>query len=111
MTEKNEHTERASAGVGRLPKDAEAGRHSNDPAERYRTPDEELKKKIERQVKQDDTLDMSGIEISVNDGRVTLTGAVDSVHTMDLAVRLANEVNDVVEVENHLELRRSGAPR
>jgi CBS-domain-containing membrane protein len=51
-------------------------------------------------------IDPVAVQVDVVDGRVTLTGMVDSGSTADLIVRLASDVAGVVEVTDKLAWQR-----
>ncbi|WP_419149040.1 BON domain-containing protein [Pseudoalteromonas 'SMAR'] len=52
----------------------------------------------------DTDIDSTGIDVEVEQGNVTLTGHVESEAERKLAVQIAENANDVAEVENHLEI-------
>ena len=52
----------------------------------------------------DTDIDSTGIDVEVDQGNVTLTGHVESEAERKLAVQIAENANDVAEVENQLEI-------
>ena len=52
----------------------------------------------------DTDIDSTGIDVEVEQGNVILTGHVESEAERKLAVQIAENANDVAEVENHLEI-------
>ena len=52
----------------------------------------------------DTDIDSTGIDVEVEQGNVTLTGHVESEAERKLAVQIAQNANDVAEVESNLEI-------
>ena len=70
--------------------------------------DEELKETVIDQLLWDDRVDAASITVSVDDGRVTLEGQVDSYQVRDAAVDTAWSVNGVDWVNDQLEVTEAG---
>jgi CBS domain-containing protein len=69
----------------------------------YLRPDSEIQREIASQVlRRTLLLDPTEIQVSVNEGRVTLRGKADRRSTADIAVRLAHGIDGVVNVVDEL---------
>jgi osmotically-inducible protein OsmY len=74
----------------------------------YRRSDERILEDVNETLADDDDLDASEIEVAVAEGEVTLSGLVSSCEAKRWAEDLADDVSGVVEVHNHLRVRRAG---
>jgi hypothetical protein len=68
----------------------------------YRRSDEAIREDISQRLEEHGQIDASEIEVTVREGTVTLKGVVDERWTKRLAEDLAEDVNGVRDVENHL---------
>ncbi len=69
-----------------------------------RRTDEQIKTEVEQVLTDDSWLDASNVQVSIQDGVVTLTGTVDSRHSKRRAEDLADEVLGVKDVQNNLQM-------
>jgi osmotically-inducible protein OsmY len=74
----------------------------------YRRSDERIREDVCERFAQHGQLDPSDVEVAVRDGEVLLTGSVATRAQKRLAEDIADRVLCVVEVQNHLHVRRSG---
>lgn len=72
----------------------------------YRRTDERLHEEVCERLAWDHDVDASDIEVAVAGGTVTLTGTVASRRMKRLAEDVAESVNGVEDVQNHLTIRR-----
>jgi osmotically-inducible protein OsmY len=62
---------------------------------------------VQTRLLEDDTLEPYAVSASVDDGVVTLHGAVDTYDEADHAARIARETFGVIGIENRLRIRES----
>ena len=74
-----------------------------------RRPDSEIREAIEAEMKKEDWAPMAFVSILVVDGVVELAGAVGSTAQRDALVVLAQRVEGVRAVKDHLVVRKAGA--
>jgi osmotically-inducible protein OsmY len=82
--------------------EAPAGPHAGRGPRGYRRSDERIREDVNYRLTDDPDLDASDIEVSVNDGVVTLRGSVDSRWDKRRAEDIAESVSGVVDVDNKL---------
>jgi osmotically-inducible protein OsmY len=70
-----------------------------------RQTDEQFKKQIVDHLFWDDSIDASGVKVTVSEGQAVLTGSVLTYRAKDAASTAAWLVNGIQEVENHLEVQ------
>ena len=75
----------------------------------YKRSDERIKEEICEEMTRDPDLDASEIEIRVQDGEITLTGAVRDRHAKRLAEDISESASGVKEVNNQLRVRPAGS--
>lgn len=85
--------------AGRMVEEEGASYRGKGPAQRT---DDQIKSAIEDLLTADPWLDASGIQVSVQQGIATLTGAVTSRASKRRAEDLADQVWGVRDVQNHL---------
>jgi osmotically-inducible protein OsmY len=68
----------------------------------YRRSDERIREDINDRLTDDTDLDASDIEVSIENGVVTLRGSVDSHWDKRRAEDIAESVSGVIDVDNHL---------
>jgi hypothetical protein len=83
-----------------------AGEHRGRGPKGYRRSDERIREDVSDRLTDDSWLDASNIEVSVDDGEVTLSGSVDSRDAKRRAEDLAERVSGVGDVQNQLKVRR-----
>ena len=71
--------------------------------------DRDLKQRILRELKWDSRIDWASINVEVNDGVVTLTGAVSSYAQKIAAQEAAHRVAGVLDVANDIEVDTIGS--
>lgn len=76
----------------------------------YRRSDERIADEVNEALTEDELLDASEIEVSVENGEVTLNGTVDSRHAKRLAEDLAESCAGVVDVHNRLRITDRETP-
>lgn len=76
----------------------------------YRRGDERIREEICERFTEHGYLDPSDVDVSVRDGEAMLAGSVATRGQKRLAEDLAESVPGVVEVHNHLHVRRRGNP-
>ena len=69
--------------------------------------DARLEKAIETRLEKDDALKFQGLDATVMEGKVTLTGTTVTKADRDKAARLANGVKGVSRVDNQIVIRGS----
>jgi len=67
--------------------------------------DKIAKRQIEDQLKWDDRIDVTDVDVGVENGKVLLTGTVPTYSTKMAAERDAIQVTNVLRVENLLEVQ------
>lgn len=67
---------------------------------------EQIRADVEEMIKLNDAVHPKNIDVSVDNGIVTLKGSVDSNESSDEAVMAAREVIGVIDVKNQLEVSR-----
>lgn len=70
--------------------------------------DERIRDAVNHHLAEDEYVDGSDLEVTVQHGTVTLVGSVASVEEVHRAEALAIAVPGVIEVVNHLGVRRTG---
>ena len=88
-----------------------AGKFRGRGPKNYRRSDERIHEEINDRLTDNEWLDASDIDVSVNSGIVILTGTVDSRYAKRLAEDIADSVSGVINVQNNLlvENRQTGA--
>lgn len=89
--------------------DKKYGPHSGKGPKGYTRTDEKIKDDVQEKLYHDSFIDASDIDVTVNDGEVTLSGTVDSKQTKRRAEDCAERVSGVNEVSNHLKTNRSSS--
>lgn len=69
---------------------------------------QEIRKNVLDQIKSDSRIDWSNIVVEVSDGKVELSGTVQSLSSMRAAEEAAGSVVNVKEVKNSLKIRYAG---
>ncbi len=72
----------------------------------YTRSDDRIKEDVCERFSDDDFLDASNIEISVDDGEVTLSGEVSDRRAKRMAEDLAEECSGVKNVQNNIRVRQ-----
>lgn len=67
--------------------------------------DEKLKNEVLETLKWNPDVDTTDIGVVVHSGIVALYGSVDSVHALRIAEEVTEEIQGVVDVDNHLTLK------
>jgi osmotically-inducible protein OsmY len=75
----------------------------------YRRSDERIRDDVSDRLSDDPFVDASEIEVSVQNGEVTLSGTVDSRNARRRAEDLVENVSGVTHVQNNLRVRQQGA--
>ena len=88
-----------------------AGKFRGRGPKNYRRSDERIHEEINDRLTDNEWLDASDVDVSVNSGIVILTGTVDSRYAKRLAEDIADSVSGVINVQNNLlvENRQTGA--
>jgi hypothetical protein len=86
--------------------DARQGKHRGRGPRNYRRSDERIRDDVNDRLTDDSWLDAQGIEVTVADGEVTLTGTVRSREDKRRAEVLAESVSGVDNVQNNLRAAR-----
>lgn len=86
--------------------DTGRGEHRGRGPKGYRRSDERIREDVSDRLTDDAWLDASNVEVTVNDGEVTLSGTVDSRDAKRRAEDLAERVSGVGDVQNQLKVRR-----
>lgn len=86
------------------------GPHSGKGPKGYTRSDEKIKEDIEEKLYNDSFIDATDIEVTVQEGEVTLSGTVDNKQTKRRAEDCADRVSGVKDVSNHLKTYRSTTP-
>ena len=73
----------------------------------YEQADGRITEEVYRQLNDHGSINPHKIEVTVEDGEVTLMGSVQSMAQKQLAEDIAAGVADVMNVHNHLEVRQS----
>ncbi|MGN6603939.1 MAG: BON domain-containing protein [Ginsengibacter sp.] len=81
------------------------GQHRGKGPKNYTRSEERIREDVSDQLTDDSWLDASGIEVSVKNGDVTLSGEVDSKYAKHRAEDLAEDVTGVKNVQNNLRVR------
>ena len=68
----------------------------------YKRPDDRIREDVNEELTRNPDIDATGIEVSVRDGEITLTGVVDERRDKRLAEDLAERCSGVHEVHNQL---------
>jgi osmotically-inducible protein OsmY len=71
----------------------------------YRRSDERIREEINDQMTENNWLDASDVDVSVQSGEVILSGTVDSRYAKRLAEDIADSVSGVANVQNNLRVR------
>lgn len=77
----------------------------------YRRSDERIREEVCDRLTDDPTVDASDIEVAVQNGEVTLSGAIDSRQARRRAEDIAESVSGVTHVQNNLRPRHAGQDR
>jgi osmotically-inducible protein OsmY len=77
----------------------------------YVRSDERIREDVSDRLTDNPILDASGIEVSVANGEVTLSGSVDSRYSKRLAEDIAEEVSGARHVQNNLRVRQTEMQR
>lgn len=75
----------------------------------YRRSDERIKEDVSDRLTDDSRLDASNVEVTVENGEVTLTGTVRDREAKRRAEDLAESVSGVMNVENRIRVNRAGS--
>ena len=84
-----------------------SGPHRGKGPKNYSRSEERIREDVSDKLSEDSFLDASAIEVSVQDGEVTLSGSVESRYSKHRAEDLAEDVTGVKEVQNNLRVIRS----
>jgi hypothetical protein len=77
----------------------------------YRRSDERINDDVHDRLTEDPHIDASGITVSVNDGEVTLSGAVTSRHAKHHAEHIVEDLSGVKHVQNNLRVQELNPSR
>ena len=77
----------------------------------YRRSDDRIREDVNDRLTEDHHLDASGIQVSVKDGEVTLSGTVDSRFAKRHAEDLADPISGAKHVQNNLRVSEGGTTR
>lgn len=83
------------------------GPHHGKGPKGYTRSDEKIKEDVQERLYHDSFIDASDIEVSVNDGEVTLSGTVDHKQTRRRAEDCADSVSGVKNVSLNLKINRT----
>jgi hypothetical protein len=99
---------RGSYGEGGIPRWSSEGEQSfrGRGPRGYRRSDERIREDVCDRLTEDHDIDASDIDVKVESGEVTLEGTVDARRSKWLAEELASRCSGVVDVHNHLRVRR-----
>lgn len=86
----------------------ESGSHRGKGPKGYKRSDERITEDINEKFSDDDHLDASNIEVSVESGEVTLSGEVTQRHAKRRAEDLAEDCSGVKQVQNNIKVKSSG---
>ncbi|HST51205.1 MAG TPA: BON domain-containing protein [Pyrinomonadaceae bacterium] len=86
-----------------------AGKFRGRGPKNYRRSDERIQDEINDRLTENEWLDASDVDVSVNSGVVILSGAVDSRYARRLAEEIADSVSGVVNVQNNLRVENDQA--
>ncbi|HXG63848.1 MAG TPA: BON domain-containing protein [Blastocatellia bacterium] len=89
--------------------EARRGQHRGRGPRGYQRSDERIREDINDRLTDHPFLDASDIEVSVNNGEVTLSGTVNSRDDKRLAEDIAEDISGVKNVENRLRVSQQGA--
>ena len=81
------------------------GQHRGKGPKNYTRSEDRIREDVSDKLTDDSFLDASGIEVSVKNGDVTLSGYVDSRYAKHRAEDLAEDVTGVKDVQNNLRVR------
>jgi osmotically-inducible protein OsmY len=101
----------AGAGFGsESPGSRSAGQHRGKGPKGYQRSDERLKEMICERLREDPQIDASDLSVTVQGGKVTFDGTVDSRQTKNLVEDVAEQFG-VEDVQNNLRVQRQGLAR
>jgi osmotically-inducible protein OsmY len=83
------------------------GPHRGKGPKNYTRSEERIREDVSDKLSEDSFLDASAIEVSVQDGEVTLSGSVESRYSKHRAEDLAEDVTGVKNVQNNLRVIRN----
>jgi len=75
----------------------------------YKRSDDRIREDISERLEDHPQIDASNIEVSVNDGVVTLSGTVDDRRAKRLAEDVTEDIRGVKDVHNQIRVQQSGA--
>lgn len=82
------------------------GPHSGRGPKGYKRSDERVLEDVSERLMQHGDIDASDIEVTVENGEVTLTGTVDSRWTKRHAAEIIDDMSGVHDVHNQLRVRK-----
>jgi hypothetical protein len=77
----------------------------------YNRPDERIREEASERLRDHSFIDASDIEVTVEDGEITLAGTVSDRRVKRLAEDVVEQVTGVHDVHNRLRIKRASAPR
>ena len=87
------------------------GQYSGIGPKNYKRSDDRILEDVNEQLMRHHLIDASDIEVSVQDGEVTLRGSVDFRQTKRLAEDIVENVSGVKDVRNELRVQQTSQPR
>ncbi|MGN6393496.1 MAG: BON domain-containing protein [Gemmatimonadales bacterium] len=84
----------------------QAGQHFGRGPRNYQRSDDRIREDVNEELTRHPDIDATEIDVTVNNGEVTLTGTVDDRHTKRLAEEVVERCSGVNEVHNQLQARR-----
>jgi hypothetical protein len=87
------------------------GQYSGIGPKNYKRSDDRILEDVNEQLTRHHLVDASDIEVSVQDGEVTLRGSVDFRQTKRLVEDIAENVSGVKDVRNELRVQQTSPPR
>ncbi|HWK31480.1 MAG TPA: BON domain-containing protein, partial [Terriglobales bacterium] len=75
----------------------------------YKRSDDRIREDISERLEDHPSIDASNIEVTVNDGEVTLTGAVDDRRSKRLAEDVTENIRGVKDVHNQIRVQQTGS--
>jgi len=103
-TPRGRHTPGSPSDAGRLSRGPHAGRGPKG----YRRSDERIRESVSEALARDGDLDASEIEVTVQEGEVTLEGTVPNRWSKRLAEDLTQDMPGVKELHNRLRVQEGG---
>jgi hypothetical protein len=101
-----------SRGYGGQPRgmpDTLRGPHAGKGPKGYKRSDERMREDVCERLTDHQEVDASDIEVTVDNGEVTLTGTVGARHDKLMAEHIAESVSGVIDIHNQIRVRREGA--